>query len=441
MTTTPIGPPPVAVADPNIPGAPGSTADGTTGDAFLALVQALLDAGPVPQPVGASTAAGGHGTPADAADDASASEPTDETAAAIDPDLVPGLAPNLVPVIVAGLTIPVPITVARSSSGPASGPTVAAADAITGVGAESSTSALPVASPGAGPAATAPAATAPATTAPATTAPAATAPAAPAPARSLPAEPPVSALPGDPAADAPLAEPGALAARADRGTSDTGPRTQSTAGVNPTAATATPLAAASAPVAATSAPAGAPASTASSAVAHQVFPEVVRLTTSSDGPQRVTIRLNPESLGEVRVVLTQRQGGLEVSLSAGTEARRALADGTPELQRLLDAVGRSDARIVVRDGTGLPVASSAPSAGTSGQAGTQQPGAGSQWSTDLSGGAWTGADRNGGEATGGHGRSTRPGSSNATDGIPDATTPSRRPATVTGARSGLDVTM
>ncbi|MBI2244414.1 MAG: flagellar hook-length control protein FliK [Nocardioides sp.] len=436
MTTTPIGPPPVAVADPNIPGAPGSTADGTTGDAFLALVQALLDAGPVPQPVGASTAADGHGTPADAADDASASEPTDETAAAIDPDLVPGLTPNLVPAIVAGLTIPVPIAVARSSSGPASGPTVAAADAITGVGAESGTSALPVASPAAGPATTAPA-----TTAPAATAAAATAAAATAPARSLPAEPPASALPGDPAADAPLAEPGALAARPDRGTSDTGPRTQTSAGVNPTAATATPLAATPAPVSATSAPAGAPASTASSAVAHQVFPEVVRLTTSSDGPQRVTIRLNPESLGEVRVVLTQRQGGLEVSLSAGTEARRALADGTPELQRLLDAVGRSDARIVVRDGTGLPVASSAPSAGTSGQAGTQQPGAGSQWSTDLSGGAWTGADRNGGEATGGHGRSTRPGSSNATDGIPDATTPSRRPATVTGARSGLDVTM
>lgn len=263
----------------------------------------------------------------------------------------------------------------------------------------------------------------------------------------MPAQPTTAPQEAAPDADASNTSTTATDPRPDRATGEATPATGASTGTTSSPGSSpasTPTSTATFPVGAASAPTAsmpAPTSTATNAVAHQVFPEVVRLTTSSDGPQRVTIRLNPESLGEVRVVLTQRQGGLEVSLSAGTEARRALAEGTPELQRLLDAVGRSDARIVVRDGTGLPVASSMPSSGTSGQAGAQQSGAGAQWSTDLSGGTWSGAGQGGGAATTGHGRSTTPGSSNATDGIPDATAPSRRPTTVTGARSGLDLTM
>ena len=218
-------------------------------------------------------------------------------------------------------------------------------------------------------------------------------------------------------------------------TSQATPATQ----VTPVTPGATGASAVAGPVA----PSTAAPAVASGPVARQVFPEVVRLTTSVDGPQRVTIRLNPESLGEVRVVLTQRNGGLEVSLSGGPEARRSLVEGTPELQRLLDAVGRGDSRIVVRDATGLPVASTGPtpgpSAGTPNQTG--QPGSGTPWSADLAGGAGTGAGRSGSEAAPDQGRDPRTGSSNATDGIPDATSPSRPTETVTGARPGLDVTM
>jgi hypothetical protein len=184
---------------------------------------------------------------------------------------------------------------------------------------------------------------------------------------------------------------------------------------------------------------GTPATSSVAPVAHQVFPEIVRLTTSSDGPQRVTIRLNPEALGEVRVVLTERRGTLEVSLSGGSEARRALLEGTPELQRLLDAVGRGDSRIVVRDTTGLAVTAPAPGSTTGSSSG--QTGPGTAWSGDLAGGAQTGAGRNGADAAPDQDRRQPPGGSTATDAITSATNRSRTTETVTGARPGLDVTM
>jgi hypothetical protein len=194
-------------------------------------------------------------------------------------------------------------------------------------------------------------------------------------------------------------------------------------------------------VAAPAAPAtvGTPATSSVAPVAHQVFPEIVRLTTSSEGPQRVTIRLNPEALGEVRVVLTERRGTLEVSLSGGSEARRALLEGTPELQRLLDAVGRGDSRIVVRDTTGLAVTAPAPGSPTGSSSG--QTGPGTAWSGDLAGGAQTGAGRNGADAAPDQDRRQPPGGSTATDAITSATNRSRTTETVTGARPGLDVTM
>ncbi len=82
----------------------------------------------------------------------------------------------------------------------------------------------------------------------------------------------------------------------------------------------------------------------------QVFPEVAKLVSRGDGVHRVTMTLTPESLGEVRVVMTMRDGVVRVHLTASDgDAKAALAHGSPELARLLHLVGASDARIVVRD--------------------------------------------------------------------------------------------
>jgi hypothetical protein len=121
------------------------------------------------------------------------------------------------------------------------------------------------------------------------------------------------------------------------------------------------MTAAVSPVAAVAAPAQAPAP---APVAHQVFPEVVRVAVSGETPKRVVVRLEPEHLGEVRVVLRTGRAGLEVSLAAGTEARAAIREGAPELRRMLEAAGSPDARILVRHladaPTATPVAPSAP---------------------------------------------------------------------------------
>jgi flagellar hook-length control protein FliK len=410
MTTTPIGPPPVAVADPSAHGA-GAATGGTGGDAFLALVRALLGDAPAPQP---------HAGPAVPAGAALGATPPDGEAApdpAQDPDGLAGesattLDPGLVPALAAGLTGPVPVSAAASE--PVSAPVADGANTVPGL---------------AGVAGGTTASTLPGST-----------PVAVGSERPLPIATGATAREAVPAGVAQSAELPATgtagATHPGRPAADPAPSTSPTTGVTPPSTTTAPVTAPVAPAAATATSVAAPGQ-----VARQVFPEVVRIATSPDGPQRVTVRLNPESLGEVRVVLTSRRGGLEVSLSAGSEARRTLVEGTPELQRLLDAVGRTDARIVVRDATGLAVASNATSPGTPGQTTAPQPGSGTPWSTDLSGGAGTWAGRNGGENTPDHGRHPLPGSSNATDGIPDATNPSPRTETVTGARPGLDVTM
>jgi hypothetical protein len=98
-----------------------------------------------------------------------------------------------------------------------------------------------------------------------------------------------------------------------------------------------------APVTSVSAPAPAPAP-----VVHQVFPEVVRVAVTGETPRRVVVRLEPEHLGEVRIVLRTGRAGLEVSLAAGVEARAAIREGAPELRRMLEAAGSPDARILVR---------------------------------------------------------------------------------------------
>jgi hypothetical protein len=171
-----------------------------------------------------------------------------------------------------------------------------------------------------------------------------------------------------------------------------------------------------------------------------VFPEVVRVASTPGGPQRVTVKLQPEALGEVRVVLTTHRGELRVSLGAEGHAHHALLEGAPELRRQLEAVGVADARIVVRDlpgGTG--------GTGSSAQTGTQpdpQTSPDGRQDADRQGAAAGDPGGSGGSGTGRGDHTTTHGRSTATDGTPGATTTSRRTETVTRTRAaGLDVTM
>ena len=88
-----------------------------------------------------------------------------------------------------------------------------------------------------------------------------------------------------------------------------------------------------------------------SAVTGQVFPEVARLITRGDGTQRLTVKLNPEALGEVRIVLTVRNGDVHVRMAGNDAAHQALLNGAPELQRLLERAGAGSSQIVVGDGS------------------------------------------------------------------------------------------
>ena len=163
----------------------------------------------------------------------------------------------------------------------------------------------------------------------------------------------------------------------------------------------------------------------------------------------MTVRLRPEALGEVRVVLTTRRGELQVSLAASGDAHRALAEGAPELRRLLEAVGSPDARVLVRDlpgGAGPADPGTAPGPGSGPGSGPGTPNGAAATRSDLpgdgTGGPGAGAGRPGGDAPGRH--TPHPparGVSTAMDGTLDATTPLRRTETVTRARTGLDVTM
>jgi flagellar hook-length control protein FliK len=96
------------------------------------------------------------------------------------------------------------------------------------------------------------------------------------------------------------------------------------------------------------------------AVVQQVFPEVTRLVASTPtdrpGTHRITLTLQPEQLGEVRVTLVVKDGAVQVRLAgnandlAGSAAvHRALSTGVPELQRLLERSGATEARVLVRD--------------------------------------------------------------------------------------------
>jgi flagellar hook-length control protein FliK len=95
---------------------------------------------------------------------------------------------------------------------------------------------------------------------------------------------------------------------------------------------------------------------ASHPVTDQVFGQVTRLVSRGDGTHRLTLRLHPADLGEVKVVLTVKDGAVDVSLSAGPAAREALREGSPQLRALLELTGATTANVVVRDAAGSAAA-------------------------------------------------------------------------------------
>jgi len=95
--------------------------------------------------------------------------------------------------------------------------------------------------------------------------------------------------------------------------------------------------------------AGRPAGSAS--VAGQVLPVVERLVTRGDGTQRVTVKLAPEALGEVRIVLTVRQGEVHVRMTGSDAAQQALLQGQSDLHRLLMTAGATSSSVQVGDQT------------------------------------------------------------------------------------------
>lgn len=106
-----------------------------------------------------------------------------------------------------------------------------------------------------------------------------------------------------------------------------------------------------------SAPAG-PTGTSTAAVLDQTMPVVNRLVSRGDGTHRITLRLHPADLGEVRVTVTVRADKVDVTLAAGATARDALAAGSAQLRGLLADTGHTPGALTLRD---LP-AGSAPSA-------------------------------------------------------------------------------
>ncbi|MCW2752632.1 MAG: flagellar hook-length control protein FliK, partial [Marmoricola sp.] len=98
-----------------------------------------------------------------------------------------------------------------------------------------------------------------------------------------------------------------------------------------------------------------------SGVHAQVFGEVTSLVSRGPGVHRIALTLNPESLGPVRVVMTVRDGGVQVRLAAGSEAHQALLEGSGELSRMLERAGAGEAHVVVHEFTPVTATHSADS--------------------------------------------------------------------------------
>ena len=181
-----------------------------------------------------------------------------------------------------------------------------------------------------------------------------------APVQSAASDSPTAPTTPDPASPASALSPTtAELSRTDGSVSDASATTSPTADLPPPAATP-PTATPGAPTAVAgptgTVPAGTHAGTHADApagtAAAQVIPEIATLTSRGEGVHRVTLQLNPRALGDVRVVLTMRQGDVHVRLAAGTEARAALAHSSVELSRALDQLGLGGHRILLTDPRG-----------------------------------------------------------------------------------------
>ncbi|HTW13770.1 MAG TPA: flagellar hook-length control protein FliK [Nocardioides sp.] len=194
-----------------------------------------------------------------------------------------------------------------------------------------------------------------------------------------------------------------------------------TTGSAPAADTPTPVAVVGPGTVTAPAPAAAAATARpADAVPGQVFPEVVRLSQAGPGTHRVTLRLDPGTLGEVRVTLTVRDGEVQVRLAAQHDAREVLALAAPDLRRLLEQPG-IEARVSVADLT----------SGTTTATSTDQGGDG-----PFGGGRGTGADPDPGRPGGPYDQQPRRTPTPATGAMPGTET-----ATPTHARSGLDLAL
>ncbi|HET6151978.1 MAG TPA: flagellar hook-length control protein FliK [Marmoricola sp.] len=99
-------------------------------------------------------------------------------------------------------------------------------------------------------------------------------------------------------------------------------------------------------------------------IAARVFGEVTGLVSRGNGTHRISLTLHPHDLGEVRVVMTMRDGAVHVRLAAGHEAKAALLEGSDELGRLLAHAGATESRIVVRDLPATPAPAQDPTTPT-----------------------------------------------------------------------------
>lgn len=121
--------------------------------------------------------------------------------------------------------------------------------------------------------------------------------------------------------------------------------------IAPTAATAVtapapPAAPTVAPTVSTTA-GGAPVDT--TAATQQVAEPLGRLVSRGDGTHKLTIKLTPEALGEVRLTVTIKAGEVTVAMSSSPEAAQALRAGSSDLRRALEAMGLNPQSVDIRD--------------------------------------------------------------------------------------------
>jgi flagellar hook-length control protein FliK len=197
------------------------------------------------------------------------------------------------------------------------------------------------------------------------------------------------------------------------------------------------------------------------AILDQVLPVVPRVVQRGDGTSRLTLKLHPADLGEVHLTVSVRNQNVDVTVSAGPEARAALGEGSARLRSMLEGIGHTSGQVTFRDLAGAPLAGG--TAGGPGQGGNQP---GSQWgqSGNQSGSPWSqpGSQPDGqpgqpagqtaptGDPTGGFSDrssgqrgpvSVDPGRDRATPGHPPTPRPDDDPRLRPRAVSGLDVTI